>query len=236
MQRALDRSRARGSEATREAILAAAATIFARDGFSGARVDEIAAVAGHNKALIFHYFDDKLGLYRALMSRTKERLFTQFAAAFERFFADGAAPGRAQVEAFATECLQVIFDYFTAHPETTRILAWEAAEGWQTFASCAPAMPGDWPQRILEMVRRAQELGVVRASLDPYILFTTIMSVPLIHLISLRRFALQFPEADFTSPQAIAHAREQITALLLSGMLTPTSTPTSTPIHPATEA
>lgn len=236
MQRALDRSRARSSEATREAILDAAVTIFARDGFSGARVDEIAAVAGHNKALIFHYFGDKLGLYRAQMARTKERLFTQLADAFERFFADGDTPGRAQVETFVTECLHVIFDYYTAHPETTRILAWEAAEGWQTFVSCAPAVPGDWPQRIMELVRRAQGMGVVRSALDPYMLFTTMMSVPLIHLVSLRRFELQFPDVDFTSPQAIAHARDQITALLLSGMLTPEQEPAQTPAHPATEA
>jgi AcrR family transcriptional regulator len=221
MQRALGRTRARDAEATREDILNAAATIFARDGFSGARVDEIAAAAGHNKALIFHYFDDKLGLYRALMSRTKERLFAQFAAAFERFFADGAAPTRRQVEAFGTECLRATFDYYAAHPETTRILAWEAAEGWQTFASCAPTTPGTWPQRTLELVERAQAAGVVRAEMDPYILFTTLMSVPLIHVVSLRRFALQFPEVDFTSPQAIAHARDQITAMLLSGILTP---------------
>jgi AcrR family transcriptional regulator len=222
MQRALGKARPRGAEAAREAILDAAAAIFARDGFSGARVDEIAAAAGYNKALIFHYFDDKLGLYRAQMSRTKERLFAQFEAVFARLVADGAeVPSRGQMEAFATECLRVIFDYYAEHPETTRILAWEAAEGWQTFSSCTPTVPGTWPQRAMALVTRAQAAGIVRADLDPRILFTTIMSVPLIHMVSLRRFALQFPEADFTSSQAIAHARDQITRMLLGGILTP---------------
>src|SRR5512146_2538799 len=97
MQRALQRvGRERDAEAAREAILNAAETIFARDGFSGARVDDIAQSAGYNKALIFHYFDDKLGLYRALMSRTKERVFAQLNAAVDRFFGNGDEAGASE--------------------------------------------------------------------------------------------------------------------------------------------
>jgi hypothetical protein len=62
----------------------------------------------------------------------------------------------------------------------------------------------------------------VRADLDPRLLYTTVMSLPLIHLISLSRFAAMFPDADFTSPAALAHAREQITELVLRGILSPT--------------
>jgi DNA-binding transcriptional regulator YbjK len=56
MQRTLQRSRqrtgrGRDAETAREAILCAAQEIFARDGFSGARVDDIAHQSGYNKAL-----------------------------------------------------------------------------------------------------------------------------------------------------------------------------------------
>ena len=61
----------------------------------------------------------------------------------------------------------------------------------------------------------------MRPELDPRLLFTTLISLPLIHLISLPRFAAMFPDADFTSPAAIAHAREQITDLVLRGILCP---------------
>jgi predicted helicase len=53
------------------------------------------------------------------------------------------------------------------------------------------------------------------------LLLTTLISLPLIHLISLPRFAAMFPEADFSSPAAVAHAREQITDVVLRGILTP---------------
>ena len=61
--------RERDAEVARKAILDAAEEIFAEHGFDGARIDAIAAVSGYNKSLIFHYFDDKLGLYTAVLKR-----------------------------------------------------------------------------------------------------------------------------------------------------------------------
>ena len=69
--------RERESLAAREAILRAAEEIFARDGFDGARVDAIAETAGYNKALIFHYFGDKLGLYREIVCMQRDESETQ---------------------------------------------------------------------------------------------------------------------------------------------------------------
>jgi TetR/AcrR family transcriptional regulator len=230
MQRTLQRrlqhtGRERDAETTRDAILGAAEEIFARDGFSGARVDDIARQAGYNKALIFHYFDDKLGLYRALMLRTKQHLFARFAETFEHIFAgDGEHVTAERVRTLAGEYLGTLFDFGVEHPQAVRILAWEAAEGWQTFASCAPTLPESWSERALALVERARAAGIVRNELDPRLLFTTLISLPLIHMASLPRFAAIFPGADFTSPAAIAHARQQITDLLLCGILSPTTT------------
>jgi TetR/AcrR family transcriptional regulator len=234
MQRTLQRrlqhtGRERDAEAARDAILGAAKEIFARDGFSGARVDDIARQAGYNKALIFHYFDDKLGLYRALMLHTKQHLFARFEETFHHIFAgDGEHVTVERVRMLASEYLEMLFEFGTEHPQAVRILAWEAAEGWQTFASCAPTMPEGWSVKALALLERAQAAGIVRAELDPRLLFTTLISLPLIHMASLPRFAAMFPDADFTSPVAIAHARQQITDLLLCGILSSTTTHSDT--------
>jgi TetR/AcrR family transcriptional regulator len=223
LQRRLQRT-GRDGETARDAILGAAKEIFARDGFSGARVDDIAHQAGYNKALIFHYFDDKLGLYRALMLRTKQHLFARFEETFDHSFAgDGERVTAESVRILAVEYLDTLFDFGAEHPQAMRILAWEAAEGWQIFANCAPMMPECWSERVLTLIERAQAAGIVRSNLDPRLLFTTLISLPLIHMVSLPRFAAIFPGADFTSPAAIAHAREQITDLLLCGILSPTT-------------
>jgi AcrR family transcriptional regulator len=53
---------------TREAVFAAAATLFSSHGFDGVAMDDIARRAGVNKAMIYYHFADKLALYRAIVS------------------------------------------------------------------------------------------------------------------------------------------------------------------------
>jgi len=52
---------------TREAIFQAAAIAFSSRGFAGVVVDDIAAQAQVNKAMIYYHFADKLALYRAVV-------------------------------------------------------------------------------------------------------------------------------------------------------------------------
>jgi AcrR family transcriptional regulator len=59
----------RDSEATREALLAAATELFADRGFAAATVDAIAARARVNKAMINYHFEGKQGLYTAILRR-----------------------------------------------------------------------------------------------------------------------------------------------------------------------
>jgi AcrR family transcriptional regulator len=54
---------------TRESLLSSATEAFAEKGFSGARVDEIAAKADANKAMIYYHFGSKEGLYKAVLLR-----------------------------------------------------------------------------------------------------------------------------------------------------------------------
>lgn len=58
----------RDPASTRQRILDAAAEAFAARGFAGARVDRIAAAAGVNKRMLYHYFGDKQGLHRAVLA------------------------------------------------------------------------------------------------------------------------------------------------------------------------
>jgi TetR/AcrR family transcriptional regulator len=55
------------SRETRATILAAAEQAFATAGPAGARIDDIAATAGVNKALLYYYFKSKGGLYEAVL-------------------------------------------------------------------------------------------------------------------------------------------------------------------------
>lgn len=59
---------------TRARILQAAAEVFADIGFAGARVDEIAARAGVNKAMLYYHVGDKEHLYATVLTETIDRV------------------------------------------------------------------------------------------------------------------------------------------------------------------
>src|SRR5207253_9506971 len=63
---------------TREALLDAAAAVFARRGFHGASLDEIAETAGYTRGAIYRHFADKEVLLHAVCVRYNERSFAEF--------------------------------------------------------------------------------------------------------------------------------------------------------------
>jgi AcrR family transcriptional regulator len=66
--------RAQQQERTRAALVDAAATVFAREGFHAASLDEIAAAAGFTKGAVYSNFANKAGLYLAVLDRTIDRV------------------------------------------------------------------------------------------------------------------------------------------------------------------
>lgn len=75
----------------RTAILEAAATVIARRGVRGLRVEELAAEAGVSKALIYYHFEDRTGLLRRTLAFVNNRA--------ERYTAEQATAGQSATEA-----------------------------------------------------------------------------------------------------------------------------------------
>jgi AcrR family transcriptional regulator len=66
---------------TRERLLAAARTVFARSGFHGASVEEIASEAGFSTGALYSNFDGKEDLFLAVMDRAIEEHAREITAA-----------------------------------------------------------------------------------------------------------------------------------------------------------
>jgi AcrR family transcriptional regulator len=73
---------------TREHLLRAAAEVFARDGFHGASLDEVAATAGFTKGAVYSNFKSKEDLFLAVLDDRIERQM----AAFTGAVGDGSRP------------------------------------------------------------------------------------------------------------------------------------------------
>src|SRR5215475_6075107 len=98
----------RNPEATRQKLLAAARREFADSGLAGARVDEIAARAGVNKQLVYHYFGDKDALYLAVL----EWVYEEIRAQERKLNLEGLPPQQA-----IKKLIEGSFDHLAAHPD-----------------------------------------------------------------------------------------------------------------------
>ncbi|MGW7230280.1 TetR/AcrR family transcriptional regulator [Streptomyces sp. CBMAI 2042] len=81
----------------RTAILEAAATVIARRGVRGLRVEELAVEAGVSKALIYYHFEDRTGLLRRTLAFVNNRAerYTAEQSAVDATTGPGAATGAA---------------------------------------------------------------------------------------------------------------------------------------------
>src|SRR5581483_8758996 len=98
----------RNPAATRQKLLAAARREFAASGLAGARVDEIAARAGVNKQLVYHYFGDKDALYLAVL----EWVYEEIRAQERKLNLEGLPPGEA-----IRKLIEASFDHLATHPD-----------------------------------------------------------------------------------------------------------------------
>ncbi len=69
---------------TEEKILKAAEQVFLRDGYDGSRMQDIADVAGINKALLHYYFRSKDKLFERVFDSKIESFFPQVGLMFDR--------------------------------------------------------------------------------------------------------------------------------------------------------
>ena len=82
-KRTITRQRAR-TEATRRKLLAAAETIFARDGFEAARLEDIAALAGYTRGAFYANFKSKEDIFFVLLESWVSRRIAEITSLLDR--------------------------------------------------------------------------------------------------------------------------------------------------------
>src|SRR5260370_1700974 len=132
-------------------IITAAGEEFARRGFAGARVDQIARRAGVNKQLLFYYFHSKRGLFAAVLARG--------AAEFERALAELPATGTGPRDKIRA-ALAAQFDFLASHPDLVALLSQAGRSDARPFA---PAI-----KRLVLLLAQRQGRGHGRDDVDPH--------------------------------------------------------------------
>ena len=214
------RGRSHDAEGAREAILNAAEQIFAEHGFDGARVDAIAETAGYNKSLIFQYFGDKLRLYAAVLKRTDEETRELQAQLLAPLLEDETIASDAhRFRSFLKTAIGALFDFLVEHPRLMRMIIWEQAEGWQTFAKIASQFDTEDLDLFRALFSRVRNAGLLRSDFDPAIQLTLAEQMCWSYLTSIPMYQLVLPGEDLSSAAALARAREHIVEFVVAGML-----------------
>jgi AcrR family transcriptional regulator len=110
------RERQRDPERTRAEILEVAQREFTRRGYTGARIDEIAALMHTSKRMIYYYFGSKEQLYIAVL----EKVYTEVRAAEAAIDVEHLAP----VAAIRT-LAELTFDHHDAHQDFIKLVSIE---------------------------------------------------------------------------------------------------------------
>jgi AcrR family transcriptional regulator len=212
-------SESKRGEKTREAILTAAEAVFAEHGFDGARIDTIAEVSGYNKTLIFRYFGDKLGLYAEVLKRV-DREINELQASLAQVLENETIVSNAhRFKNFLETGIGALFDYLLEHPRFMRMLTWEMAEGWQTYAKITQLLKIDDINQFETLFQPMQSAGLLRSGFNPILQLTMIMQICQSYLTSLPLYQMILPGEDVSSAAALARARGYIVNFVVHGIM-----------------
>jgi len=216
--------RERDAESAKAAILDGAEAVFAEHGFDGARIESIVKASGYNTRLLFQHFNDKLGLYVAVLKRADLELNALMGSTLTPWLSGEANLLDPPVfRAFVSALAGATFDYLTTHAAFRRILTWELADEWQTYRQIAPLFAQQFASAENEPVRAlfqaAGEAGLLRSTFHPMVQLTLILNLCQAYCASLPLYQVFEGGGDLSSAAALAAAREYLIGLVVAGML-----------------
>jgi TetR/AcrR family transcriptional regulator len=195
---------------TRQRLLTAARREFGRSGLSGARVDEIAARAGVNKQLVYHYFGDKDALYLAVLEwvyeeiRTKER----------KLNLEGLPPERA-----IRKLIEASFDHMSSHPDFIVLLNDENRSGARHVRGSKrlEAMHSPLVSMVSSILSEGVRAETFRKGVDPVHLYISIAGLSYFFFSNTSTLSAIFGK-DLSSAVARRARRKHVVDLVLQAL------------------
>jgi AcrR family transcriptional regulator len=205
--------RVRDAARTRGEILDVATAEFARSGYDGARVDEIAARMRTTKRMIYYYFGSKERLFTAVL----ERAYAVIRTAEQDIDVEQLDPVTAM-----RRVVELTFDHHEAHPDFIRLVSIEnihdaahlaaADSAGSLSAANSPAI--DVLSRILAAGRAHGVFTDGPEAVDAIDLHAMISSFCFFRVANRHTFGALF-DRDLTDPARREHYRELLVGMVL---------------------
>ncbi|HMK74347.1 MAG TPA: TetR/AcrR family transcriptional regulator [Myxococcaceae bacterium] len=189
----------------RKTILRAAVEVFAKKGYHGCRIADVAREAGVAYGLVYHYFRNK----EELLQLVFETGWGGFVARIRE-----AAEGHAPLDAQVRRIFQVAFDGYRVDPRGVRVLVLEFARGPGTGEANRRGAFAEIMEITKGMFERAKGRGELRAELDP-----SLCAAMLFGAVEMGLTSLVMGLLDGRDEALLARAQTQLADSFLHGTL-----------------
>jgi AcrR family transcriptional regulator len=197
---------------SRDKILDAAEDLFARRGFAGIGMREVAEAAGLGKSSLFHHFKSKVELYAAVVGRILDHIDARLTAAL--------AAGGDPLARF-DRWLDTLIDTLAAHPTYARLLLRSLFEDDELTGTGEEERRADsTTKRIFAAVelllREGMETGIFRLTSIPHTL-QSLIGLTVYHFAS-GEFGDELLRRPLFSPAEVRKRKHEVKALLHHGL------------------
>lgn len=201
---------------SRDKILDVAEALFARRGYAGVGLREVAVQVGLGKSSLFHHFRSKAELYLSVLRRVFERIDERVRPSLE-------APGGPAAR--LDRVVDALIDALAEHPTTARLLLRGLFEDDDLPAQAGPARAE--AERALERVlgnvlrllREGGETGAFRSASPGHVLQTLIGAI--VYHFASGEFGEGVTGAPLFSSEAVRRRKEEVKQLLFRGIAAP---------------
>jgi len=193
--------------ATVRRIVFAARKVFALRGLAGARMDEIARVAGVNKALPYYYFRNKEELHRFVL----ETMIAQIAAQM-----DSPAVLAMEPPDRVRALVNTTFDFVMRNPAYPRLIQREMMAERRPLHWMVVAHHRPLHKRAVKTIREGISRGQFRA-VDPDQMVFTIFGM-IMYYFATGALASQIWNRDIWNPRNVAERRRAVLDFLEHGL------------------
>ncbi len=205
-------SQTRSGSGTVARILAAAEALFAEHGFDAVSINAIAEAASVSKANVFHHFNSKHALYQAVLRNACDETTQQL----KHMVAHSGAVA-ANLGQFAEKHLENILE----HDQFARLILREILSDMpKERLKIAQQVFGENFSELVEILRRGQKRGELRADVDPAMVVTLLVGAN-VFFFQARNVFRHFPDVNFADDPS--RYSRMVVDILLRGMLSPAS-------------
>ncbi len=152
----------RDGEETKERVLAAAQTLFAKNGFAGTSLAMISQESGISEGLILHHYQSKKNLYRQVLENLADHYAQELMLGKEWM---------AHPEEMFRQSLSTVFQFWKRDSAYERLSLWAYLEGQTEFSEKEAALTAG----LVRAVSQLQAQGRVDKNIHPIVFLTVII-------------------------------------------------------------